>query len=125
MTPDRLSADHGSSGLGSAGLGLPAAGQARIASLDDFRHRPQADLDVLNELVRILPDKVWTNTIEIFPDSVTIAGEAEQAAPLLKLLDSSPLLQNSEFVMSVTHNAQADQFRIKSMRRGRAGRNTP
>jgi len=101
------------------------ANRARIASLDDFRRRPQADLDVLNELVRLLPEQVWTNSIEIFPDSVVIAGEADQAAPLLKLLDSSPLLEKSEFVMSVTHNGQIDQFRIKSMRRGRAGRSTP
>lgn len=101
--------------------------RARMAALDDFRRRPQADLDVLNELVRLLPEKVWTNSIEIYPDSVIIAGEAEQAAPLLKLLDSSPLLEKSEFVMSVTHNQQnqTDQFRIKSIRRGRAGRSTP
>jgi Tfp pilus assembly protein PilN len=102
-----------------------AAHRARIASLDDFRSRPQADLDLLNELVRILPEQVWTNSIEIFPDSVVIAGEADQAAPLLKLLDSSPLFEKSEFVMSVTRNGSVDQFRIKSMRRGRAGRNTP
>jgi Tfp pilus assembly protein PilN len=101
--------------------------RARIAALDDFRRRPQADLDVFNELVRILPEQVWTSSIEVYPDSVTIAGEAEQAAPLLKLLDSSPLFEKSEFVMSVTHNnqTQADQFRIKSLRRGRAGRTTP
>jgi len=102
-----------------------ASHKARIAALDEFRRRPQADLDLLNELVRILPEKAWTSSVEIFPDSVVIAGEADQAAPLLKVLDSSPLFQNSEFVMSVTHNGQADQFRIKSMRRGRAGRNTP
>lgn len=102
-----------------------AAHRARTASLDDFRSRPQADLDLLNELVRLLPAQVWTNSIEIFPDSIVIAGEADQAAPLLKLLDSSPLFEKSEFVMSVTRNAQADQFRIKSMRRGRTGRNTP
>lgn len=102
-----------------------ATHRARIAALDDFRRRPQADLDVLNELVRLLPNTVWTSSIEIFPDSVVIAGEADQAAPLLKLLDSSPLFQNSEFVMSVTHNGQADQFRIKTVRRGRAGRSTP
>jgi Tfp pilus assembly protein PilN len=102
-----------------------AAHRARIAMLDDFRRRPQADLDVLNELVRILPEQVWTNSVEIFPDSVVIAGEADQAEPLLKLMDSSPLFQNSEFVMSVTRNGPAEQFRIKSVRRGRAGRNTP
>lgn len=102
-----------------------AAHRARIASLDEFRRRPQADLDVLNELVRLLPPQVWTNSIEIYADSIVIAGEADQAAPLLKLLDSSPLFQNSEFAMTVTHSGQADQFRIKTIRRGRAGRSTP
>ena len=102
-----------------------ALDRAKIAALDDFRRRPQADLDVLNELTRLLPPQVWTNSIEISPDSVVIAGEADQAAPLLKLLDSSPLFQNSEFALSVTHNAQTEQFRIKTMRRNRTGRTTP
>jgi Tfp pilus assembly protein PilN len=102
-----------------------AAHRARVDALDDFRRRPQADLDVLNEIARLLPPPVWTNSIEIYPDSVVIAGEADQAAPLLKLLDSSPLFQQSEFVMSVTRNGQAELFRIKSLRRGRIGRNTP
>jgi Tfp pilus assembly protein PilN len=97
----------------------------KIALLDEFRRRPQADLDVLNELTRLLPPPVWTNSVEIYPDSVVISGEAEQAAPLLKILDSSPLFQNSEFSLSVTRTAQTEQFRIKTMRRGRTGRNTP
>jgi Tfp pilus assembly protein PilN len=103
------------------------ADRAKIALLDDFRRRPQADLDVLNELTRILPAEVWTNTVEIFPDSVVISGEADQAAPLLKLLDSSPLFQNSDFALAVGHSAGGanEQFRIKTMRRGRIGRATP
>ena len=44
-----------------------ATDRARIAALDDFRQRPQADLDLLNELVRLLPEQVWTSSIEIFP----------------------------------------------------------
>ena len=59
---------------------------------------------MLNELTRILPPQVWTNSIEIYPDNVVLAGEADQAAPLLKLLDSSPLFQNSDFALSVTRN---------------------
>jgi Tfp pilus assembly protein PilN len=102
-----------------------AAARTRIAALDEIRRRPQADLDVLNELTRLLPPPVWTSSIEIFPDSVVVSGEADQAAPLLKVLDSSPLFQNSEFALSVTRNAQTEVFRIKSMRRGRAGRTTP
>jgi Tfp pilus assembly protein PilN len=102
-----------------------ATDRSRIAALDDFRQRPQADLDLLNELVRLLPEQVWTSSIEIFPDSVVIAGEADQAAPLLKLLNSSPLFEKSEFAMPVTHNGQTDLFRIKTIRRGRTGRTTP
>lgn len=104
----------------------------RVRLLDEIRRRPQDDLEVLNELTRILPPTVWTNAVEIHPDSVTIAGEADQAAPLLKVLDSSPLFQNSEFILSVTRSAQGgpqanptELFRIKTMRRGRVGRTTP
>ncbi|HZL55572.1 MAG TPA: PilN domain-containing protein, partial [Bryobacteraceae bacterium] len=104
-----------------------AAARLRIGSLDDLRRRPQADLDVLNELTRILPPPTWTNSIEIYPDSVTIAGETDQAAPLLKVVDSSPLFQNSEFALSVTRSGagQTEQFRIKTIRRNRVGRTTP
>jgi general secretion pathway protein L len=101
------------------------ATRARVDMLDQIRRRPQADLDVLAELTKLLPAQVWTNSVEIFTDSVVIAGEADQAGPLLKLLDSSPLFQNSEFALSVTRNSQMEQFRIKTMRRNRAGRTTP
>jgi len=97
----------------------------KTALLDEIRRRPQADLEVLNELTRLLPPQVWTNAIEIYPDSVVLSGEADQAAPLLKVLDSSPLFQNSEFALSVTRNAQTEQFRLKTTRRGRTGRTTP
>jgi hypothetical protein len=97
----------------------------KIAALDEFRRRPQMDLDVLNELTRLLPPPIWTSAVEIYPDYVMVSGEADQAAPLLKVLDSSPLFQNSEFALSVTRNGQAEQFRIKTTRRGRTGRATP
>lgn len=100
--------------------------RSRISSLDELKRRPQADLDVLNELTKLLPPQIWTSSIEIYPDSVVIAGEADQAAPLLKTLDSSPLFEKSEFTLSVTRNQQGNEaFRIKTMRRGRAGRTTP
>ena len=97
----------------------------KIAALDEFRRRPQMDLDVLNELTRLLPPPIWTSAVEIYPDYVMVSGEADQAAPLLKVLASSPLFQNSEFSLSVTRAAQTEQFRIKTARRGRAGRTTP
>jgi hypothetical protein len=97
----------------------------RVLLLDEIRRRPKADLDVLNELTRLLPPPVWTTAVEIYPDSVVISGEADQAAPLLKVLDSSPMFQNSEFVLAFTRTGQTEQFRIKTTRRGRAGRTTP
>jgi hypothetical protein len=99
--------------------------RAKIASLDEFRRRPQADLDVLNELTRLMPPPIWTNDVEIYPDYVIVSGEADQAAPLLKVIDSSPLFQNSEFALTPTRSDKVEQFRIKTMRRGRAGRTTP
>jgi Tfp pilus assembly protein PilN len=101
------------------------AERSRIVMLDDLKKRSQADLDVLNELTRLLPPPAWTASIEINPDSVVIAGEADQAEPLLKTIDASPLFQNSEFSQSVTRSGATEQFRIKIMRRGRAGRTTP
>ena len=100
-----------------------ASARGRIAAIDDLRRRSQADLDVLNELTRLLPTQAWTNTVEIYPDSVVISGEADQAASLVKVLDSSPLFQNSEFTL--THTGQTEQFRIRTIRRGRLGRTTP
>ncbi len=99
--------------------------RAKIAALDEFRRRPQADLDVLNELTRLLPPPTWTNDVEIYPDYVIVSGEAEQAAPLLKVLDSSPLFQNSEFALAPSRSDKVEQFRIKTLRRGRTGRATP
>jgi Tfp pilus assembly protein PilN len=99
--------------------------RGRTQLLDEIRRRPQADLEVLNELTRLLPPPVWTTSVDIFPDSVVISGEADQAAPLLKVLDSSPLFQNSEFSLALTRTKQTEQFRIKTTRRGRAGRTAP
>ncbi len=101
------------------------ADRAKVKSLDEFKLRAQADLDVLNELTRLLPPPAWTNSVEIYPDSVVLAGETDQAAPLLKILDDSPLFEKSEFGLSVMRGGTTEQFRIKTLRRGRAGRVTP
>ncbi len=103
------------------------ADRIRIAALDDLRRRSQADLDVLNELTRLLTPPTWTSAIEIYPDNVVISGETDHALPLLKLLDSSPLFQDSTFALSATRNSgsQTETFRIKTMRRNRVGRTLP
>ena len=90
---------------------------ARILLLDGFKRQTTSSLDVLHELTRLLAPPVWTTATEIYQDSVVIAGEAPEAEPLLKLLNSSRLFQGAEFVTSVTKTNGAEQFRIKMLRR--------
>lgn len=101
------------------------AARARIAALDEFRARPQMDLDALADLTRLIEPPGWTNSIELYPDSIVINGETNNAAPIVKQLDSSTLFQNSEFVSSVVKSQGGEQFHIRTMRRGRIGRTTP
>jgi len=92
--------------------------RANSRLLDEFRSRTRADLDALLELTRVLPPPVWANTVELSRDSVVVHGEAEQAAPLLKTVDASPLFHNSEF-SGISRVQNAEVFRLRSQRRPR------
>ena len=92
--------------------------RARTRSLDEFRRRSKADLDLLAELTRRLQPPIWVAQLEMTRDAVNLAGEAEQAAGLLKLLDESPLLRNSEFTMPIARIGSAENFRIRCQREG-------
>ncbi len=46
-----------------------------------------------------MPPPIWLNTLEINRTQVTVAGETDQAAPLLKQIDASPFFEQSEFSM--------------------------
>ena len=94
-----------------------AASRAQIALLDGVRGRSQADFEILNELTRLIAPPAFVTLIEIYPDAVVLSGEGEQAAPLLKILDSSPLFRNSEFSGSVARSAKNEVFRIRTLRR--------
>jgi hypothetical protein len=89
----------------------------RTVLLDDFRHRAKSDMDVLAELTKILQPPIWLNSVELSRNQVVIAGEAEQAAPLLKLIDSSPFFESSEFLMPpVRQGTGLEGFRIRTTR---------
>ncbi len=92
--------------------------RARAVLLDDFRKRTRSDLDAMNELTRLLAPPVWANTIQLSRDSAMIVGEAEQAAPLLKVLDASPLFHESEF-NGISKVQNAETFRLHTLRRAR------
>ncbi|HLK48185.1 MAG TPA: PilN domain-containing protein, partial [Bryobacteraceae bacterium] len=92
--------------------------RARARLLDQFRSQTRTDLDSLNELTKLLTPPVWSSSINLTRDSARIIGEAPQAAPLLKILDSSPFFQNSEF-QQVTRSGSVEAFQIRAARRAR------
>jgi general secretion pathway protein L len=91
--------------------------RARLALLEEFRTRTHADLNSLLEVTRILPPPAWLQIMQINRGQITLQGEAEQAAALLKLLDASPLFRDSEF-LQMSRNANGEVFQIRSAREG-------
>jgi Tfp pilus assembly protein PilN len=89
----------------------------RTILLDKLRRQSKADIDVLGEMTRILPPPIWLNTLEITRTQVTVAGETDQAAPLLKQIDASPFFEASEFSMQpMRASAGGETFRIRTNR---------
>jgi len=90
----------------------------RAQTLDNFRHHAKEDMDALNELTQMLAVPTWLNSLQLTRDSVTIAGETEQAAALIKLLDSSRQFRGSSFALPLQRSQGGELFSIRSSRRG-------
>ena len=90
--------------------------RTRSQLLDRLRNQTRGDLDVLNELTRLVEPPAWTNSINLARDSVRVMGEAPQAALLPKLLDASPLFENSALDM-VNRGGAGELFQIHTNRR--------
>jgi Tfp pilus assembly protein PilN len=94
--------------------------RARRAQLEAFRRRSEADLALVTEISRRLPNTVWLGNIEVAEDAVQLQGQAEAAAPLLGLLDNSGAVTGAAFSGSITRNENREVFRIRANRK--AGR---
>lgn len=93
--------------------------RSRIDLLDSFRRRSIEDADALRELTSILAPPAWAQSVVLTRTQVTINGESEQAAPLLKAIDASPLFRNSEFAQSMGRTGSeggAESFSIRTQR---------
>jgi Tfp pilus assembly protein PilN len=90
--------------------------RARSQLLDQFRKQTRTDLDALNELTHLLQTPAWSNNLDLARDTVRIAGEAPQTAPLLKILDASPFFEKTEIQMSAPR-ASGETFQIRTNRR--------
>jgi Tfp pilus assembly protein PilN len=89
--------------------------RARSRLLDQFRGQTRADMDALKELTKLLAPPAWTNSINITRDQARISGEAPQAAPLLRLIDASPLFENSEF-LGIGRGNGTETFQLRTNR---------
>ncbi len=89
----------------------------RTQVLDDFRRQTKTDMDALREMTQVLKPPAWLNSLQMTREQINIGGEAEQAAPLLKLLDSSKYFQNSEFTLPLSRAPGGDMFSIRLLRR--------
>jgi hypothetical protein len=69
-------------------------------------------------LTKLLEPPAYLTSVELSRDSATLAGQAEQAAPLLKLLDDSSMFTGSKFTMQLARNGKFEVFRIRCDRKG-------
>lgn len=96
--------------------------QQRLVLLDDWKRRPRQDMDALGEMTRLMPPPTWLNLLELNQRQILVAGETDQAAALLKLVDASPFFAGSEFNMPPVRIATpdgkgtAEGFRIRANR---------
>jgi len=90
----------------------------RAQTLDNFRLHTKDDLDALRELTDLLPPPAFVNSFQLTRNGVVISGEAEQAAPLIKLLDGSTQFRGSSFAVPIGKNASGETFSIRASRQG-------
>ena len=88
----------------------------QVLQLDEFRKRTRADLDLVLELTGTFQPPAFLSGLDLTRDNVTVTGESEQAAPLLRVLDDSPRLTASEFITPIGRLAASEVFRIRSLR---------
>jgi hypothetical protein len=92
--------------------------RAKTKQLDDFRRRSKAALDALAEVNKLIEPPAYLTTLDMVADSITVAGSAEHAEPLLKVFDSSPMFQGSEFTVPLSPDGDMQLFRIRTARKG-------
>ncbi|MBX9602174.1 MAG: hypothetical protein K2X35_14275 [Bryobacteraceae bacterium] len=96
--------------------------RARTVQLDELRATSQQSLDAMNELTGLLAPPAWLNSLDLNRTQVSVAGEAEQAAGLLKLIDESPYFRGSEFQLAPARTPGGETFRIRAQREFPVGR---
>ena len=89
---------------------------ARAQFLDQYRTQTRRDLDLLNELTRLINSPAWTRSINIDRDTVRLSGETPQATALWKILDSSRIFRKSNLDSNQPSGSGGENFAISATR---------
>jgi Tfp pilus assembly protein PilN len=92
--------------------------RARTLLLDNLRLNSKRDMDVLASMTGLLPPPTWLQSMDISEAQVRVTGETEQAEPLLKLIDESPLFEGSEFASPPSRAQGVERFSLRTRRTG-------
>ena len=90
----------------------------RTFLLDTMRRRTKSDLDALAEMTHLLEPPTWLNLLDLNQQQVLVGGETDEAEPLLKTIDASPLFEGSEFNLQPQRIPIGWGFRIRTNRSG-------
>jgi hypothetical protein len=94
----------------------------RAQTLDNFRQQTRQDLDAMNELTHLLAPPAWLNSLQLTRTYVSITGQTDQAAELIKLLDGSHQFQGSGFSLPLQKTSNGELFTIRSTRKAEAAK---
>lgn len=94
--------------------------QDRIALIDRYRKRPQADIETLKEATTIIAAPGWLQSFQLSRNEVYLSGEGENATGLLRALDQSGRFQNAQFAQALSRigNTSMEIFTVKATREG-------
>ncbi len=71
-------------------------------------------LEVLQELVRVLPPDTWLSAVSLQEGAATITGFSGSASEIQRLIEESPFFEDAEFVSTVTRDdAGRDRFTLR------------
>jgi len=90
--------------------------RARRDLLREFHARTRDDLNSLLDLTYLFEPPAFLNDVRIERNSVTVTGEAPEAARLLEILDASPLFRNSEFTSPISDAGDMQRFTVRLQR---------
>jgi general secretion pathway protein L len=93
-----------------------AAARARTLLLDNLRRTSKSDMDVLAAMTQLLQPPTWLQSMDVNAAQVSVTGESDQAPPLLKVLDESPLFEKSEFASPPSRAQGVERFSIRVKR---------